>query len=401
MPPRFVNMVERTQTAHLPDPIDPLPVEQGIGVYFTGLDYGGISFAMLEDRKFKSSPAPLVPEGEFKNGWPHAPDFDPATGADVEGAVLLGERQLSFLRHWAADWSNGTWMKVALSQTIFANVATIPENAKSGSVLPGLKTPLPGEYPPGYKLATDADSNGWPQSGRNRALRELRKARALHVAGDQHLGSTVRYGIDAWDDAGWAVCVPSVANAWPRRWFPPSPGSDRREGAPPYTGRYLDGFGNHITVHAVSNPVVTGLEPARLHDHAPGYGIIRFDRKTRAIEIACWPRAADPRSPGAWPYPGWPVRFKQSEGDGRKRGGYLPTVTVTGLNEPVLQIYDEGREEVLYTLRMRGSTFRPHVFKAGTYTLRIGEPGTERWKEIPGLSATFPGDDRTLHIRFD
>ena len=51
MPPRFVNMVQRTQTAHLPRPFDPTPVDQGIGVYYTRLDYGGVSFAILEDRK--------------------------------------------------------------------------------------------------------------------------------------------------------------------------------------------------------------------------------------------------------------------------------------------------------------------------------------------------------------
>ncbi|RMG60991.1 MAG: twin-arginine translocation pathway signal protein, partial [Bacteroidetes bacterium] len=50
MPPRFVRMVERTQTSHLPDPYDPRPVAQGIGVYFTDMTYGGVSFAIVEDR---------------------------------------------------------------------------------------------------------------------------------------------------------------------------------------------------------------------------------------------------------------------------------------------------------------------------------------------------------------
>ena len=35
-------MVERTQTAHLPDPVDPTPVDQGIGVYFTELVWGRV-----------------------------------------------------------------------------------------------------------------------------------------------------------------------------------------------------------------------------------------------------------------------------------------------------------------------------------------------------------------------
>ncbi|MDE3148962.1 MAG: hypothetical protein KGL37_05785, partial [Acidobacteriota bacterium] len=50
MAPRWVNMVQRAQTAHLPDPYDPTPIQQGISVYFTDLQWGGVSFAILEDR---------------------------------------------------------------------------------------------------------------------------------------------------------------------------------------------------------------------------------------------------------------------------------------------------------------------------------------------------------------
>ena len=78
----------------------------------------------------------------------------------------------------------------------------------------------------------------------------MRKGFALHICGDQHLGSTVQYGIDGFRDAGYALCVPSVANVWPRRWFPPQPGRNHQEGKPRYTGEYRDGFGNRITVHA-------------------------------------------------------------------------------------------------------------------------------------------------------
>jgi len=61
MPAEFVRMVERTQTSHLPDSPDPIPVARDIGVYFTDILYGGVSFAVLEDRKFKSPPGPLLP----------------------------------------------------------------------------------------------------------------------------------------------------------------------------------------------------------------------------------------------------------------------------------------------------------------------------------------------------
>ena len=124
MPASWVNMVQRTQTSHLPDPYDPTPVEQDIGVYYCNLNYAGVSFAILEDRKFKSAPKGLLPEGQIENGWPQNRDFDAKTQADHPEAKLLGDRQLAFLQDWAGDWSDSVWMKVVLSQTIFANVAT-------------------------------------------------------------------------------------------------------------------------------------------------------------------------------------------------------------------------------------------------------------------------------------
>jgi hypothetical protein len=283
--PEFVNMVQRTQTSHLPVPYDATPVEQDIDVYYTDILYGGVSFAVIEDRKFKSAPKALLPEAEIWNGWPQNQSFDAKTGADAPGARLLGERQLEFLDAWANDWSDGTWMKVVLSQTIFANVATLPDSAMSGAVIPRLPLLPPGAYAEGEKFVADLDSNGWPQSGRDAALRAMRKGFAVHLAGDQHLGSTVQYGVDDWGDAGFALCVPSIANFWPRRWFPPQPGANRDPDKPRYTGDFEDGFGNRITVYAVSNPHTWGREPARLHDRAPGYGIARFYRHIRTISL--------------------------------------------------------------------------------------------------------------------
>ncbi len=387
----FVNMVQRTHASHLPDPHDPTPVEQGIGVYYTEVRYGGVSFAVLEDRKFKSAPAALLPAADIWNGWPRNREFDAKTQADVPGATLLGERQLAFLDAWAADWSGGVWMKVALSQTLFANVATLPDSATTGSVIPSLPVPEPGDYPAGDRIVTDMDSNGWPQTGRNRALRAMRKAFAIHLSGDQHLGSTVQYGIDDWGDAAFALCVPSVANFWPRRWFPPAPGRDRDPDRPAYTGRYEDGFGNKITVHAVSNPVRAGREPAALHDRAPGYGIARLHRRTRQVSLAAWPRWADPNA-GDQPYPGWPVVVAQRDNYGRRATHWLPEVVVQGMEQPVIQLVYEATGEIVYTLRLNDTRFVPGVFEPGSYTIRIGEPGTERHRELTGIvAAEEPG----------
>ena len=60
MHPKWVKMVEHTQMGHHPDPFDPTPIEQGIGAYYTSLDVGGVSFALINDRKFKSAPGDVI-----------------------------------------------------------------------------------------------------------------------------------------------------------------------------------------------------------------------------------------------------------------------------------------------------------------------------------------------------
>ena len=209
MPPDWVNMVQRTQTSHLPDPYDPTPVKQGIGVYYTNIEYAGISFAVIEDRKFKSAPKALLPKANISNGWYQNPDFDPVTQADHPEAKLLGERQLEFLEWWSQTWEDQARMKVLLSQTIFANVATLPKaEVLHDRVVPSLRILKQGEYAPNDIPAADMDSNGWPQGGRDQAIEIIRKAFAFHIAGDQHLGSTIQYGVDQFGDGGYLDMCP-------------------------------------------------------------------------------------------------------------------------------------------------------------------------------------------------
>jgi len=374
MPAAFVNAVQRTQSSHLPDPYDPTPVEQGITVYYCPLLYGGVSFAVIEDRKWKSAPKQFLPKADIINGWAQNPAYDAARDGDAPGAELLGPRQIEFLERWAADWSGGAWMKAVISQTLFANVATLPKGARSDAGTAKLPVAQPGEYIEGDEKVADHDSNGWPQGGRNRALRAMRKGLAAHISGDQHLGSTVQYGIEEFNDGPWAICVPSVANIFPRRWFPPQPGGNPKPGSPRYTGEYVDGFGNKVTVHAVSNPYLVDVEPKVLTQRAPGYGIVTFDRATRRITLANWPRWVDPSKPGAQPYQGWPITIHQTDNGLPRRGWVLDKVETPGLKDPVLQVLDQASGEIVYTWRIQGSSFTPTVFKEGLYTVRITGP---------------------------
>ena len=220
MPARWVNLVERTQSSHLPDSPDPSTVDQNIAVHYGELQWGGIGFAILEDRKWKSAPKTFLPEARILNGWPQNPQWKSAKQGDVPGAQLLGERQERFLQNWANSWPEGVEMKAAISATIFCNLATLPKDAMGDDVTPKLPIQPKGGYAPDEKLTQDHDSNGWPQAPRNRALRSMRACLAVHIAGDQHLASTVQYGIDDFNDAAYAICSPAISNIFPRRWFP-------------------------------------------------------------------------------------------------------------------------------------------------------------------------------------
>ncbi len=367
----FVQEVERAQTSHLPDPFDPTPVAQGIGAYYTALTWGGVSFAILEDRKWKSGPRGLVPQRGPRPDHVDDPAFVPAT-FDVPGAELLGSRQLRFLEEWATDW-RGARMKAVLSQTIFANAAHIHGNV-------------------GGRLVADLDSNGWPQTGRNRALAAIRKSFALMIGGDQHLATVIRHGIDDWADAGYSFCVPSIWNYYSRWWWPLLPGrSPRRDTSLEMTGDYLDGLGNKVTMLAYANPT-----PG--NNRAAGHGIVRFHKKTREMTLECWPRFVDVLASGARQFEGWPVRIRQQDNYGRKPVAYLPTLVLEGGAGAVVQVVAEPSGELVYALRVEGARVRPAVFAEGTYTVKVGEG--ERLRVLEGIRALPPDRGATIDVRF-
>jgi len=400
MPAEWVNMVERTQTSHFPDPFDPTPVDQGITVYYTDMNVGGISFAIIEDRKWKTNPTAVLPDFlQISNGWPENSRFNDPRVLDSKEAELLGSRQEEFLNHWVADWSHQTIMKSLISQTIFATIATLPDSAVSDVVVPRLRITQPGEYPQNDIPTQDMDSNGWPKTARDRAVRIIRKGFAFHIAGDQHLATTIQYGVDEWGDGPYAICVPSISNFFPRRWFPNVPGKNREEGEPAYLGDFTDGFGNKVTVEAVANPVVTGMEPSRLYDRSTGYGIIQFNKTTRDIVIENWPRHVDPESPDAKPYDGWPIVIQQTDNYNRDAVAWLPDLVFSGTDlPPVIKVIREEDNELVYAIRAKENRFSPRVFRYGTYTIEVGEPGTDQWKILKGIETADKRNNQQLMI---
>ena len=344
MPVDYIKEVERAQTSHLPDPYDPTPIEQGIGVYYTDYTWGGVSFAILEDRKFKSGPKRVLGKGSFQD----------TREMDVEGATLLGDRQLDFLEAWTTDWKDAD-MKAVLSQTIFANVTTHSPTLQK-------------------KQRYSVDSNGWPQAGRNKALSVIRKSFSCMIGGDQHLGSVLHHGIEDWNNAGYSFAVPAASNFW-MRWFKPdAPGKNHVKGMPDYTGEYLDAFHNKMTVLAIANPTHkdnTSKENL-LNGRASGYGVIRFNKTSRQTTYECWARNVDMFAPNAKPYNGWPVTFNQTDNFLIKNGFELPELKLNKANQ-VITVKNQYTKEVISSIRIKGNTYKPKVLQSNMYTIEVGE----------------------------
>ncbi|MGB5434420.1 MAG: alkaline phosphatase D family protein [Maribacter sp.] len=362
MPVEYLKEVERAQTSHLPDPYDPRPIERGLGVYYTDLKWGGVSFAILEDRKFKSgllevakANPDIFPEG------PYEAIFDPTVDTkrfDIPGVTLLGERQLKFLEDWTTDWENAE-IKTVLSQTVL-----------------GMIDNYTGKYD--KEIFADFDSNAWPQTGRNKALKVIRKSFSPMVSGDTHLGTVAHLGVDEFNDAGYNFTTPAIANYWLRWWHPKLKGKNKEKNAPYYTGEFLDGFQNKMTVLAAANPTLPEIEEGgKLSTRAAGFGIVRYNKPKRTITFECWPRNVDIHDSNSKQYTGWPITIAQTDNFQIENGYQLPTLKLS-LEDQVVTVRDSKTKEVISSLRINGNIYQPQVRAEGNYDLEIGEEASKQ-----------------------
>jgi len=373
---KWVNVVNYTQCGHLPDPYDKEPIEQGMSVWYTSLNYGRISFAIVSDRVFKSGPD-LVATWEGRKDHIKEPLEDPSI-INRDDLDLLGKRQETFLGSWIRDWKDVD-MKVLLSQTLFANVATHH-----------------GQHD-GYLLG-DMDSGGWPAGARDRTVEIMRKAFVFHIAGDQHLPSLVQYGIDDFRDAGWCFCTPAISVGY-SRWFRPDemnyPVSNRPEHNLPNTGDYRDAFGNLNYVYAVGNPGNFGGIQNRYEfqtEKSAGFGFVTFNKENRDITMESWRFLSDVLHPGEKSqHPGWPLTINQMDNYGREAAAWLPLLKISGEPDPVVELINQSTGEMEYIVRIKGNEFVPKVFSKDKFIIRVGYPEKDLFKEISDID---PGIDR-------
>ena len=288
MPKNFVNMAIRSQTSHLPKPYKRRT--KGLSNYYTSYQFGDFDFAILEDKKYKSAPVNI--QHQIFNGIPLNNSLTNQE-LDNDNFKLLGKKQLKFLKKFVTKESDN--LKIVLTQSAYASLTTIN---KESDPLKDLPSNLSGEH----KLNRDMDTNGWPKTGRDKAMNIIGTEPVLFLCGDQHMGSVVEL-FDTLNNGTHFFTIPSISNTWQRTWLP----SDSTYSNSPF-GIHYDGFGNKMNVIAVANPTNEIHYPQKLNKKSPGFGIIILNSIDKTAILHAYPLYFNEFNT-ILEYNGWPINI--------------------------------------------------------------------------------------------
>ena len=230
------------------------------------------------------------------------------------------------------------------------------------------------------RLLADLDCNGWPQTPRNRALEEIRRAWAVHLCGDQHLAVVTKQGIEEFGDGPYSFTSPALVNTIYGRWWHPL---DEKAGPESGAGQSA-AVDRRFQGRPRQQDLDDGLRESAGHQgRTPARGRLRH-RAFRQEE------RAGSRSNAGRAFPMRRRRAERSSPAGRspspwktttaaKSAGYLPELIFEGGANPVVQVIEEATGEILYTVRVRGERFQPRVYATGKHTIKLGadKPNTQ------------------------
>ncbi|HBE39906.1 MAG TPA: hypothetical protein DDW27_01630, partial [Bacteroidales bacterium] len=218
----------------------------------------------------------------------------------------------------------------------------------------------------------------------------------------------VQYGINDYRDAGWSFVPPAIAVGY-SRWFRPDelnyPVSNRPAHGLPNTGEYRDAFGNPNYVYAIGNPGEFGGIQNRYefqNKKSGGLGFVIFNKETRDITVECWHFLSDVSKPlNDSQFPGWPFTVSQMDNYGRVAAAWLPLLKITGDPDPVIQITNQSTGELEYIVRINGNEFIPKVFKRNKFSIKIGYPEKNLFREAKNIEPDLTRGKTQLEFVFN
>lgn len=118
--------------------------------------------------------------------------------------------------------------------------------------------------------------------------------------------------------------------------------------------------------------------------------------------MECWPRYVDPTDASTGTqYPGWPKTINMEDNYAKKAYKWLPTIKVSDVKNPVVQVIHEATNEIIYTLRINGNEYNPRVFKDGKYTIVVSDPDSNLEKVLKGINPVKTKSSESLDVKLN
>lgn len=70
------------------------------------------------------------------------------------------------------------------------------------------------------------------------------------------------------------------------------------------------------------------------------------------------------------------------------------------MKNPVIQVINEDNCEIVYSLCVKGTSFRPKVFETGKYTIKVGPSGTTKMRVLENAGALMDDKIRVINAAF-
>ena len=100
-------------------------------------------------------------------------------------------------------------------------------------------------------------------------------------------------------------------------------------------------------------------------------------------------------------HPGWPLTINQMDNYGREAVAWLPVLKIKGDTDPVIQVTNQSTGEMEYTVRIIGNEFIPKVFSKDKFSVKIGYPEKNLFRELKDIESEITREATQLEFVFN